>query len=229
MKNTDEKLAAFNSDELMKRLLDEKSKLREVIENLSASNDNNNGVIDITMRDAWNHFTRINVNQWLERKGDYDYLKWQVAWYLVKEVDPTASFHFTPMATNQEVECVITVLGQTRKMHLPVLNFANKPIDNPTSFDINTAKMRCMVKGLAVFYGLGFYVYFGFNSPEELIQIGDGASGAIESLSVGTTVSPSVKNVSPSNSGSSSAPNVSTGNGSGLSRTLPLPPVGGKA
>lgn len=191
---------------------------------------NNNGVVEITMRDAWNHFTRINVNQYLEKKGRFNYLKWQIAWYLTKEVDPSAEFHFEPTGSDQSVQVIITVLGHTRTMHLPVLDFANKPIANPTSFDINTCKMRCLVKGLAVCYGLGFYVFCGFNSPDQLIKIGDGLSGAVESPSTVATFSPVVDNRESTNlTGVSSAPVADHANGGALKRALPLPPVGGKA
>ena len=183
----------------------------------------------LTMRDAWNKFTRINVNAHLEKKGRFDYLKWQIAWYLVKEVDPSAEFHFEPTDSNQSVQVVMTVLGHTRTMHLPVLDFANKPIANPTSFDINTCKMRCLVKGIAVCYGLGFYVFCGFNSPEQLIKIGVGAAAKVDTPST-NEFSPVLSNGSPSNlAGVSSAP-VAAAKGSALNRALPLPPArGGKA
>ncbi len=49
---------------------------------------------------------------------------------------------------------------QSHTMWLPVLDFKNKPIANPNAFDINTARMRCLVKCLAMF-GLGHYIYAG--------------------------------------------------------------------
>jgi hypothetical protein len=42
----------------------------------------------------------------------------------------------------------------------------NKPIACPDAFDINSARMRCLVKCLAMF-GLGHYIYAGESTPQE--------------------------------------------------------------
>jgi hypothetical protein len=49
-------------------------------------------------------------------------------------------------------------------MWLPVLDFKNKAIQSPNAFDINSARMRCLVKCLAMF-GLGHYIYAGESAP----------------------------------------------------------------
>jgi len=41
----------------------------------------------------------------------------------------------------------------------------NKAITNPDAFQINTAIMRCMTKGLSL-HGLGLYIYAGDDLPE---------------------------------------------------------------
>jgi hypothetical protein len=51
-------------------------------------------------------------------------------------------------------------------MWLPVLDFKNKAISGPNAFDINSARMRCLVKCLAMF-GLGHYIYAGESTPQE--------------------------------------------------------------
>ena len=48
---------------------------------------------------------------------------------------------------------------------LPVLNHANKPIQNPDSFQVNTALQRCLAKCCAM-HGLGHYIYAGEDLPE---------------------------------------------------------------
>jgi hypothetical protein len=50
-------------------------------------------------------------------------------------------------------------------MWLPVMNHKNQAISNPDAFQINTAKMRCLTKCLAMF-GLGHYIYAGEDLPE---------------------------------------------------------------
>jgi len=49
-------------------------------------------------------------------------------------------------------------------MWLPVLDHKNKAITNPNAFDINSARMRCLVKCLAM-HGLGHYIYSGESFP----------------------------------------------------------------
>ena len=69
-----------------------------------------------------------------------------------------------------EVHCSMTVYRDEEKvnrfMWLPVINFNNKAIIKPNSYDINTARMRCLVKCLAM-YGLGHYIYAGEDIPKE--------------------------------------------------------------
>jgi hypothetical protein len=45
-----------------------------------------------------------------------------------------------------------------RSMWLPVMDFRNKAIVNPDAFAINTSRMRCLVKCLAM-WGLGLSLY----------------------------------------------------------------------
>jgi len=63
-----------------------------------------------------------------------------------------------------EVEvCIDTVC---RSQVHPVLNHQNKPIANPTTFEINTAIQRCLAKAIAL-HGLGLYLYAGEDLPPE--------------------------------------------------------------
>ncbi|MGB3465494.1 MAG: DUF1071 domain-containing protein, partial [Cyclobacteriaceae bacterium] len=52
------------------------------------------------------------------------------------------------------------------EMWLPVLDFRNKAMTNPTMFDVNKSVMRCLTKNLAMF-GLGLYIYAGEDLPEQ--------------------------------------------------------------
>ncbi len=47
----------------------------------------------------------------------------------------------------------------------PVLDGKNRPMFEPTAFDINTSIQRCLVKAIAL-HGLGLYVYAGEDLPE---------------------------------------------------------------
>ena len=63
-----------------------------------------------------------------------------------------------------EVEVELTIEGITRRMWLPVMDHRNKAIVNPTSRDVSDARMRCLVKCIAMF-GLGHYIYAGEDLP----------------------------------------------------------------
>jgi hypothetical protein len=59
-------------------------------------------------------------------------------------------------------ECVMTIQDgkeiAVRTMWLPVMDYRNKAIANPDAFAINTTRMRCLVKCLAM-WGLGLSLY----------------------------------------------------------------------
>ena len=53
---------------------------------------------------------------------------------------------------------------KTHPMWLPVMDNRNKAVPNPTSRDISDARMRCLVKAIAM-HGLGAYIYAGEDLP----------------------------------------------------------------
>ena len=62
------------------------------------------------------------------------------------------------------VEVAVTVQGITLSQLHPVLDAKNRPIEQPTVFDINTSIQRCLVKAVAL-HGLGLYIYAGEDLP----------------------------------------------------------------
>ena len=66
-----------------------------------------------------------------------------------------------------EVSCNLTVDGHTLPMWGAVTDYRNQAIQNPDSDSINTARMRCLVKAMAMF-GLGHYIYAGESFPEDI-------------------------------------------------------------
>lgn len=130
------------------------------------------------MTDPTNHFARlsaINVSEHIERKGGFSYLSWPFAVAQLRQAEPSASwevrrFDGLPyLATDAGVfvEVAVTVQGVTLSQIHPVLDGRNRPIAQPTVFDINTSIQRCLVKAIAL-HGLGLYIYAG----EDLPQIG---------------------------------------------------------
>ena len=107
----------------------------------------------------------------IEKKGGYDYIKWSYALGIFLKHYPEARWEFVQYEQADgtmldvqyyrdgscSVECNVWI-GETRMhMWLPVTNFKNEPVGNCQ--DINTAKMRCLTKCIAVCFGLGADVY----------------------------------------------------------------------
>ena len=127
------------------------------------------------MNNETNYFTQlaqINVNEHIERKGQFSYLSWPFAVAQLRQFDPTATwevkrFDGLPYLLSELgtfVEVAVTVRGITLNQLHPVLDSKNRPIAVPTSFDINTSIQRALVKAIAL-HGLGLYVYSGEDLP----------------------------------------------------------------
>jgi hypothetical protein len=122
-----------------------------------------------------NYFERlskINVSEHLERKGDFAYLSWPYAVAQLRLAEPDASWEVCRFAglpylrtdLGFFVEVAVTVQGITLSQIHPVLDGRNRPLAEPTVFDINTSIQRCLVKAVAL-HGLGLYVYSGEDLP----------------------------------------------------------------
>jgi predicted RNase H-like nuclease (RuvC/YqgF family) len=62
------------------------------------------------------------------------------------------------------VHVTVSINELKRSMWLPVMDFKNNAIANPNSRQISDAKMRCLVKCIAMF-GLAHYVFAGEDLP----------------------------------------------------------------
>ena len=123
-----------------------------------------------------NYFTQlyqINVSDHIEKKGQFAYLSWPYAVAQLRQFDPTASWEikrfdgqpFCRSEVGYFVEVSVTVHGITLTQLHPVLDGKNRPIAEPSAFDINTSIQRCLVKAIAL-HGLGLYIYAGEDLPD---------------------------------------------------------------
>lgn len=121
-----------------------------------------------------------SVSQFVEKKQGLSYLSWAVAWAMLMEKYPNATYEQLPYEYNPDlgfmVHTRITIEGSTREMWLPVMDDKNKAmktipyeyqtktgkkvVEAATMTDINNSYMRCLVKNIAMF-GLGLDVYIG--------------------------------------------------------------------
>jgi len=130
----------------------------------------------------------VNVTPHIEKKNGLSYLSWAWALDQLMRQDPEADWEYPEPKMYGEtmmVYCTVTAFGKKRTAHLPVMNYQNKPIPNPTSFDVNTAMQRAFVKAIAL-HGLGLYIYAGEDLPatEEPVKITP-AAGAVDRLDAG--------------------------------------------
>ena len=121
----------------------------------------------------------INVNEHVEKKGNLSYLSWAWAWTKVKEHFPNATFkvyenslpngyvvnYFTD-GKYAYVKTGVTINDIEHIEYLPVMDNRNKsiPLENITSFEVNTAIQRSLTKACAR-HGLGLYIYAGEDLP----------------------------------------------------------------
>jgi hypothetical protein len=127
--------------------------------------------MDISKR-VWENLSSINVNKNTEKKGRFTYLSWTWAWSVMMEEYPNTTYTFSDRAFpdgTMEVTCELTVVdgdeSVARSMWLPVMSGTNVAIKNPSACDVNKARMRALVKALAMF-GLGIYIYAGEDLPD---------------------------------------------------------------
>tara|TARA_R100000963_G_C4629431_1_gene94882 strand:+ start:586 stop:1188 length:603 start_codon:yes stop_codon:yes gene_type:complete len=117
---------------------------------------------------VWKTLSAINVNDNTEKKGNLTYLSWAWAWAVTKQHYPEATYAFLDNEIHADetmtVHCVVSIENINHEMWLPVMDHRNKAVSNPNAFQINTAKMRCLTKGLSM-HGLGSYIYAGEDLP----------------------------------------------------------------
>ena len=116
-------------------------------------------------------FSRIDCTDHVEKKNNLSYIAWTFAYRTLMEHYPNNSIEFSEEWLDNGtvmIHCDLTItVGKdtaNRKGWLPVLNYSNKAIVNPDAMQINTTRMRCLTKTLAMF-GLGLNVYAGEAFP----------------------------------------------------------------
>ena len=127
---------------------------------------------DTFSKQVWQKLSKLDCTDKVKKKGEMSYLSWANAWQSLMDVYPDSSFTPPEIVTlpNSTVEVHVSVTvsdGEhelTRFMSLPVMNYRNVAIVDPDSRDVSDAKMRCLVKCIALF-GLGLFLYRGEDAP----------------------------------------------------------------
>ncbi|MES9681681.1 DUF1071 domain-containing protein [Gottfriedia acidiceleris] len=134
----------------------------------------------------------MDVSKYLEKKNGFSYMSWAHAQEQLKRKHPDAKIivkrfpepesggllvPYIRTALGYFVEVEVVVNGVSVSEPFPVLDFRNKPIAKPTTFDINNSIQRAKVKMIAG-HGLGLYVYAGEDLPTEDNGQNNGANQA---------------------------------------------------
>ena len=115
---------------------------------------------------------RIDVTKHIEKKGRFNYLSWVYAVRELKTKHPTATWTihewegvpFIRTECGYFVKVTVDVDGIEMTQVHPVLDNANKALDQPNAFQINTSIQRCLAKAIAL-HGLGIHIYAGEDLP----------------------------------------------------------------
>jgi len=128
-----------------------------------------------TYKEVWDILSKIDCSEHIEKKGGFNYLSWVWALGIMMEHFPE---HKIEIHENKEeypcfyspqgyamVKVTVWIDSLDRTEKFPVLDYRNKAVQNPDSFQENTSKWRAYVKTLAQF-GLGHYIYAGEDLPK---------------------------------------------------------------
>jgi len=122
---------------------------------------------------------KIDITPFVEDKGNGNfkasYLSWAKAWDILTDKYPESSYTRPTVEwignSTAEVYCSVTVReGEselTREMWLPVMGNNLQSLADPNTRQISDAKMRCLVKCIAMF-GLGIHLYQGEDVPLDI-------------------------------------------------------------
>ena len=125
--------------------------------------------VELTYKEVWATLNALDLSEHHEKKGKYTYLSWTDAWQILMEQYPFAAYEFKPETyeSNETVmtHCTVKIGNLSRYMWLPVMDNRLVSIKNPTTREIQDARMRCLVKCLAM-YGLANYIYRGEDLPD---------------------------------------------------------------
>ena len=121
---------------------------------------------------------KVDVSQFTEKKGQFNYLSWAHAVRELLKICPTATWEvhlfdgpegtkqpYMKNGTGAYVQVSVDVDGVIRSQIHPVLDNRNQTIENPNAFQVNTSIQRCLAKAIAL-HGLGLYIFAGEDLPE---------------------------------------------------------------
>ena len=119
--------------------------------------------------------SQIDISKMSERKNGFTYLSWAHAYRMLRQYCPEAEIvksvfampdgrrlpYMVDEAGYAYVQVTVIIEDYTCVEVMPVLNHANRPVQNPDSFAVNASLQRCMAKAISMATGLGIHLYCG--------------------------------------------------------------------
>lgn len=128
--------------------------------------------------DTFEDLYKIPIERYIKKKGKHDYLPWSMSWGLFLHYRPDAEYVFEPdrFFESGEVEVIVTVTSQGKSVQMisAVTDNMNRPVMNPNRHQVNTARMRCLTKAIAM-HGLGLSCW-NWVAINEIDDFGDQAA-----------------------------------------------------
>jgi len=118
----------------------------------------------------------LQIGGHVEKKGKFSYLSWVFAVRYLRENFPEAQWIIHENAEGQPlfkmpkgymVKVSVVEDGQPYTQWHPILNYQNKPIEEPDCFQVNTSIQRCLTKAIGLATGIGLGLYAGEDLPQE--------------------------------------------------------------
>lgn len=128
------------------------------------SNKSENSVFEV--------LSKVNVEKFVKGKNGYKFLSWSHAVNQLLKYYPDATWKhrewdampYLETDSGCFVEVSVTINQVTRSQLHPILDFRNKPVLKPDSFQVNTSIQRALAKAISL-HGLGLYIYQGEDLP----------------------------------------------------------------
>jgi len=123
-----------------------------------------------TFQDIYSTLSALDLSKFVQKKMGLTFLPWANAWEILIKYYPSSTYKIHPSESfsdgSMEVWVEVTIEGHVRKMWLPVMDNRNNAVVCPNARQVSDARMRCLVKCLALF-GLGLYIYQGEDLPRQ--------------------------------------------------------------
>jgi len=123
-------------------------------------------------KSVYQNLSTINVEKFVGGKNGYRFLSWSNAVDQLLKKYPNATWKnrewnglpYLQCSAGAFVEVSVTINDITRSQLHPILDFRNKPVKEPDSFQINTSIQRALAKAISL-HGLALYIYQGEDLP----------------------------------------------------------------